>query len=75
MIRFQSRLCSICIYDMILQINRFIALATEHFWWWTRTRFVLMETNTLVDEHIENLRSKFVLTHSQLPAASKQNLY
>ena len=80
-------------YNMTLQTNRFIAIATnervlcwrrtflaldEHFWHWTRTHFVLVETNSLVVE-MNTLKTRVRIsvphTHSQLPSTSKLNLY
>ena len=61
-------------YDMTLQTNRFIAIATDErilcwrpkrFWRWTRTRFVLVETNSLVLEtNTLKTRIRISVTHT-----------
>ena len=72
---------------MTLQTNRFIAIATDECVLCWRRPFLELDTHAFRaggdehlsagEEHIENARSNFSHTHSQLhvPATSKQNLY
>ena len=80
----RSSLLLISKYDITVQTNGFIAIATDKrglCWRWT---FLALDTHTFRaggdehfiawDEHVKNACSNFRHTHSQLLATSKQNL-